>query len=208
MTEKNYIIRQATPDDYAETENLTREAFWNVYRPGCTEHYILHTFRKREDFMGELDLVMEKGQTIIGHIMFARAEIHGDDGTKTPIMTFGPVSIAPDLQRQGFGKKLLDFSLEKARALGTGAICIEGNPAFYGKSGFVSAAKKGIRYYGAPESADLPYFLVKELIPGFLDGITGTYRPPEGYDIDEEAAEQFDSAFPPKEKLKLPGQLV
>ena len=109
-------------------------------------------------------------------------------------MTFGPLSIAPEHQRKGYGKTLLDFSMEKAKALGVGAICIEGNIDFYGKSGFVTASTKGIHYYAESRSARVPYFLVKELKEGFLNGITGTYKPPSGYFINEEEAEKFDAA--------------
>ncbi|MFQ9440105.1 MAG: GNAT family N-acetyltransferase, partial [Acutalibacteraceae bacterium] len=153
---------------------LTREAFWNVYRPGCIEHYIVHQYRCREDFVPELDFIMEKDGVIIGHIMYVNAEILSDNGQRIPIMTFGPLSIAPEHQRKGYGKTLLDFSMEKAKALGVGAICIEGNIDFYGKSGFVTASTKGIHYYAESRSARVPYFLVKELKEGFLNGITGT----------------------------------
>ena len=123
------------------------------------------------------------------------------------MMTFGPISIRPDLQRQGLGKYLLDYSMELAKELGAGALCIEGNIDFYGKSGFVVAGTKSIRYHGEPEQEIVPYVLLKELQPGFLDGITGVYHTPKGYYVDESAAEEFDCSFPPKEKLKLPGQL-
>ena len=205
---KRLYIRPEAPSDYRAAEELTREAFWNVYRPGCTEHYVLHCFREREEFVPELDLVMEKDGKLIGHIMYARAEIQADDGRKIPILAFGPISIAPEYQRKGYGKILLDDSMKKAADLGAGAICIEGNPDFYGKSGFVTASTKGIHYFAEPREAEVPYFLVRELKEGYLNGVTGTYRPPEGYFIDEEEAEQFDKSFPPKEKLKLPGQLV
>nr|MDD6336651.1 acetyltransferase [bacterium] len=65
---KPYIIRKETPADYRTVENLTREAFWNVYRPGCLEHYVLHLFRDRDDFVPELDFVMEVEGNIIGHV--------------------------------------------------------------------------------------------------------------------------------------------
>ena len=91
--------------------------------------------------------------------------------------------------------------------LGAGALCIEGNLDFYGKSGFVAAGTKGIRCHGAPEAELAPYFLLKELRPGYLDGVTGVYHTPRGYFVDEAAAEAFDQTFPPREKLKLPGQL-
>ena len=179
----------------------------DVYRPGCLEHYVIHVLRKDPAFVPELDLVMEREGQLIGHIMYMRAAITADDGREIPIMTFGPISIRPDLQRQGLGKRLLDYSMGKAAELGAGALCIEGKLDFYGKSGFVVAGTRGIRYHGEPEQEIVPYFLLKELRPGFLEGVTGIYHTPQGYYVDEAAAEAFDQKFPPKEKLKLPGQL-
>lgn len=206
MNKKDYIIRLETKEDYKEVENVTREAFWNVYRPGCLEHYVLHCYREREDFIKELDFVMEKDGKIIGHVMYSKAEIRADDGRKIPIMTFGPISILPEYKRKGYGKKLLDDSMEQAKAMGAGALCIEGNIDFYGKSGFVIASTKGIHYYAEPRENEVPYFLAKELKDGFLDDITGVYHTPEGYFVDENEAELFDRQFPPKEKLKLSRQ--
>lgn len=205
---KDYTIRKETAADYRTVENLTREAFWNVYRPGCTEHYVLHQFRDRPEFVKELDLVLEVGGQIIGHVMFVRAEITADDGRILPIMTFGPISIHPAFQRMGYGKILLDDALEKAARMGVGAVCMEGNIAFYGKCGFDIASKSGIHYYAEPRDELVPYFLLKQLKEGFLDGVTGIYQTPAGYFVDEAEAEGFDRQFPPKEKLKLPGQLV
>ena len=207
MKSDDMIIRRETPADYDAVEHLTREAFWNVYRPGCTEHYVVHVLRNDPAFVPELDLVMERNGQLIGHVMYMRAKITADDGRELPVMTFGPISIHPDFQRRGLGKRLLDESMERARELGAGALCIEGNIAFYGKSGFVVAGTKGIRYHGEPEQEMVPYFLLKELRPGFLDGVTGVYHTPQGYYVDETKAEDFDRNFPPKEKLKLPGQL-
>lgn len=208
MKKNDYMIRLETPNDYRKVENLTREAFWNVYRPGCMEHYVLHCYRDREDFVPELDFVMEKDGEIIGHVMYVRAKIQADDGREIPIMTFGPISITPEYKRKGYGKALLDYSMEKAKKMGVGALCMEGNIDFYGKSGFVVASTKGIHYYAEPREEEVPYFLLKELKEGFLDGITGVYHTPEGYFVDEKAVEKFDADFPSKEKLKLPGQLV
>ena len=208
MKKNDYMIRLETPNDYRKVENLTREAFWNVYRPGCMEHYVLHCYRDREDFVPELDFVMEKDGEIIGHVMYVRAKIQADDGREIPIMTFGPISIAPEYKRKGYGKALLDYSMEKAKKMGVGALCMEGNIDFYGKSGFVVASTKGIHYYAEPREEEVPYFLLKELKEGFLDGMTGVYHTPEGYFVDEKAVEKFDADFPSKEKLKLPGQLV
>lgn len=207
MHQNHTIIRLETEKDNRSTENLVREAFWNVYRPGCTEHYVLHTFRNREEFVPELDFVMEKDGQLIGQVMYVRACIQTDDGRKLPIMTMGPIGIHPAYQRQGYGKLLLDYSMEKAAAMGAGALCIEGNIAFYGKSGFFVASTRGIHYYDEPRDAEVPYFLCKELQKGYLDGVSGTYHTPQGYFVDDKEVEDFDKSFPAKEKLKLPGQL-
>ena len=210
MNQQNTIIRRETPDDFRAVENLVRESFWNVYRPGCQEHFVLHRLRDDPAFVPELDLVMEKDGELIGQNMFMRAHIQANDGRDIPIMTMGPICVAPAYKRQGYGKLLLDASLEKAAALSCGALCFEGNILFYGKSGFTYASDFGIRYHGLPEDADASFFLCKELIPGYLSGVTGVYGPPEGYfaaEKEPEAFEAFDALFPPKEKLKLPGQL-
>ena len=207
MNTNNIIIRLEKKEEYRQVENMVRESFWNVYRPGCLEHYVLNQLRDDPAFVKELDFVMEKDGRLIGQNMFMRANIKADGGRDIPIMAMGPISITPELKRKGYGKILLDYSLEKAKELGCGAVCFEGNIDFYGKSGFTTADKFGIRYHGLPEGEDAPFFLCKELIPGYLDGITGEYAPPQGYFVDEAEAEAFDKEFPTKEKLKLPGQL-
>ena len=122
-------------------------------------------------------------------------------------MTMGPICIAPEFKRQGYGKILLDFSLEKATELGCGAVCFEGNIAFYGKSGFTYASEFSIRYIDMSEDEDTSFFLCKELIPDYLTGVTGKYITPQGYYVSEDETEEFDKSFPHKPKLKLPGQL-
>ena len=187
-------IRLEKTEDYHEVENLTREAFWNVYRPGCTEHYVLNQYRTNPDFIPELDFVMERLRVgdgtsgmegdgehqspgrIIGHVMFSKAEITLDDGTVFPSWTFGPISIHPDYKRKGYGLKLLNYALEKAKVMGI----------------------------------EVPYFLAQELIPGYWGNREGTYCPPKGYfvaDENPEAFEAYEATFPQKEKLRLPGQL-
>lgn len=207
MNKNDYIIRLERKEEYREAENLVREAFWNVYRPGCLEHYVLNQLRSDAAFVPELDFVMEKAGRLIGQNMFMKAVIDADDGRKIPIMTMGPICITPELKRKGYGKILLDHSLEKAAALGCGAVCFEGNIDFYGKSGFTFASKFGIRYHGLPEGADASFFLCKEFVPGYLDGITGEYTPPRGYFVNEADAQAFDKLFPYKKREKLPGQL-
>ena len=204
----NHItIRHETKDDYRSTENLTRESFWNVYRPGCMEHYVLHRYRDDPSFVPELDYVMELNGELIGQIIYIRSEIRCDDGQRVPILTFGPLCIAPAWKRQGYGKRLLNYTMEKAKAMGAGALAITGNILFYGKSGFVPAKELGVRYADDPEA---DYFLIKELTPGFLDGVSGTYRDPQGYfvcETDPNGFAQYEAGFPKKEAQALPGQL-
>lgn len=202
MSKDNIIIRPEKKTDYKNTENLTREAFWNVYRPGCYEHYVLHCYRSDPDFIPELDFVMELDGKLIGQVIYVRSQIECDDGRKIPIMTFGPISIAPEFKRQGYGKRLLDYSIERAKEMGTGALAITGNIDFYGKSGFVPAKTKCIRYADDP---DADYFLIKELKEGFLNGISGTYKDPEGYFVcekDPNGFKKFEKEFPKKRKIK------
>lgn len=207
MNTNNYIIRSEKEEDYREVENLIRESFWNVYRPGCSEHYVIHVLRNDDAFVQQLDFVMEKDNRLIGQNMFMKTIINADDGRDVPVLTMGPICIIPELKRQGYGKALLDYSLEKAKMLGFGAVLFEGNIEFYGKSGFNFASKFGIRYHDLPEDADASFFLCKELISGYLNGITGVYQTPKGYYVSDSDVEKFDKGFPYKEKLKLPGQI-
>ena len=207
MNKNDYVIRPERKEEYRAVEELVREAFWNVYRPGCSEHYVIHVLRDDPAFVKELDFVMEQDGNLIGQNMFMRTIIEADDGRTIPVLTMGPIGITPELKRKGYGKVLLDYSLEKAAETGAGAVLFEGNIGFYGKSGFDYAGKFGIRYHDLPEDADASFFLCKELIPGYLDGITGVYQTPQGYYVKDEDAEAFDKDFPPKEKLKLPGQI-
>lgn len=203
----NIKIRLEQKEDYREVENLVRESFWNVYRPGCSEHYVIHVLRDDPAFIPELDFVMELDGKLIGQNMFMNTIIEADDGRVIPVLTMGPIGIIPELKRQGYGKKILDYSLEKATDMGFGAVLFEGNIDFYGKSGFDYARNFGIRYHDLPEDADDSFFLCKELIPGYLSDVTGVYQTPQGYYVDDADVDAFDAEFPPKEKLKLPGQI-
>lgn len=207
MNRNDCTIRLEESKDYSAVEYLVRESFWNVYRPGCSEHYVIHVLRDDPAFVKELDFVMEQDGRLIGQNMFMKTIINTDDGRVIPVLTMGPICITPELKRQGYGKKLLDFSLEKAAELGYGAVLFEGNIGFYGKSGFDYARNFGIRYHDLPEGADDSFFLCKELIPGYLNSVSGIYQTPQGYYVDDVDVEAFDKLFPPKKKLKLPGQI-
>lgn len=216
---ENYSIRVEEERDYSTVESLVRESFWNVYRPGCTEHYVLHRLRSNPDFIPELAFVMEADGKIIGQNVFVKAQITKSNGIAFPILTMGPICIANKYKRKGYGKILLDYSLEKAKDLGYGAVCFEGNIDFYGKSGFDYASKFGVNYagftneketrqtaesraenevsldqtyHGLPEGMAADFFLCKELKPGYLDGITGVYATPDAYFVAEENPEDFE----------------
>lgn len=203
----DFTIRGETEADYRAVENLVRESFWNVYRPGCSEHLVIHLLRDDASFVKELSFVMEKDGHIIGQNVFAKTVIQTDEGKPVPVLTMGPICIAREYQRKGYGKALLDYSLEQAAQLGFGAVLFEGNIAFYGKSGFDYARNFGIRYHDLPEDADSSFFLCRELIPGYLKSVSGVYQTPSVYYVKDEAVEEFDRLFPAKEKQKLPGQL-
>lgn len=207
MNINDVTIRIEKKEEHREVEDLIRESFWNVYKPGCSEHYVIHVLRNDPAFVKELDFVMEKDGRLIGQNVFVRTVINADDGRDIDVLTMGPICITPELKRNGYGKMLLDFSLEKAAEMGFGAVLFEGNIDFYGKSGFDYARKFGIRYHDLPEGADDSFFLCKELIPGYLDEVIGVYQTPQAYYVDDADVEEFDKNFPAKEKLKLPDQI-
>ena len=204
---ENITIRPEREDDYRTTENLIRQPFWNGYRPGAFEHYVIHVLRDDPAFVKELDYVMELSGKIIGQNVFMKTVIDADSGEDGPVLIRGPICISPELQRTGYGKKLLDFTLEKAAAMKFGAVLFEGNIGFYGKCGFGYARDFGIRYHDLPEDADSSFFLCRELTPGYLDRVTGVYQTPQAYYVDEADVLEFDRSFPSKERLKLPGQI-
>ncbi len=200
------IIRKEREEDYRKTENLVREAFWDVYREGAVEHYVLHCMRKDPDFVNELDFVMEKDGEIIGQTVAMKAKVETKEGA-IDVLTIGPICISKRFQKKGLGKKLLDYTLQKASEQGFGAVLFTGDIGFYGKSGFVVAKTLGITYFDDP-AAD--YFLAKELQKGFFDGKKGTYKDPKVYfaaSENEEDFSAFDSSFPKKDKNKKDCQI-
>ena len=168
---------------------------------------MIHVLRNDPAFVQELDFVMEQDGKIIGQNMFMKTIINADDGRWIPVLTMGPICITPELKRQGYGKTLLDYCLDKAAELGFGAVLFEGNIDFYSQCGFDYARNFNIRYHDLPEEADSSFFLCRELITGYLDGISGVYQTPAGYYVSDSDVEEFDKEFPPKEKLKFPGQI-
>lgn len=207
MNRSEITIRLEQERDYFEVENLTREAFWNLYRPGCFEHLTLHNLRKDACFVPELDYVLEENGKIIANIVYAKGTLVLDDGGKRDILLFGPVSVLPEYQGKGYGSKLINFTLDKAKQMGYPAVVITGNPTYYSKYGFESASKYGIFYEGMARSEEVPYFMVKVFDSHEIKTMKGTYSDPKCYSIDEKELEEFDNAFPYKVKEVRPGQL-
>lgn len=202
----NIIIRNETPADYRAVEELTRESFWNVYKPGADEHYFVHRMRSHPDFIPELAFVLEKGGEIIGNIMYTKAWLEDERGERKEILSFGPLCISPKYQRQKLGKLLIGHSFEAARKLGYDVNIIFGNPGNYVSRGFVSCKKKNVSFV-IPGNFPTA-LLVAELIPDALAGKSWMYIPSTAADCCEDAAavEAFDAAFPPKEKKWMPSQ--
>ena len=191
-------LRTEQPADYRETENVTREAFWNHFSPGCNEHYLLHVMRDSPAFVPELDLVAEHDGRIVGNVVCMKGVIHGDDGVKYEVLSLGPISVLPEYQRQGIGGRLISRTRELARELGFRALLLCGDPDYYLYQGFVPAEMLGIR------TADNMYAMalhVCELYDGALSGIWGRYVEDSAYEVDETAAEVFDREFPAKGKV-------
>lgn len=196
-------IRNETEADYPRVEDLTRRAFYNLYVPGCHEHYLVHIMRDHRDFLPELSFVLELDGEIAGSILYTRASLEGKNGQRKDILTFGPLCVAPERQRQGYGKALIEHSFAKARALGWEAVVIFGAPANYVGRGFQCCK----RYQVQMEDGSCPAaMLVKELRPGALDGGPWVYRDSPVMQIDEEAARRYDDRLPPMERRVLPCQ--
>lgn len=196
-------IRNERPEDREAVETLTRRAFYNRYIPGCMEHYLVHIMRGHEDFIPELDFVAELDGEIIGNIMYTRAWLTDARGNEKPVLTYGPVCVAPEHQRRGYGKALMEHSFEAARALGYDTVVIFGSPANYVGRGFVSCRRHHVSVEGGRYPAAM---LVKELVPGVLDGREWIYRDSPVMAVSEEEAMAYDSTLPPMEKRWQPSQ--
>ena len=202
---KSITIRNEEEKDYQRVEEITRRAFYNLYVPGCNEHYLAHVMRSHKDFVPELDLVIELDNQIIGNIMYTKAKLVDEAGAEKEILTFGPVCILPEYQRMGYGKMLMEHSFEKAVALGYDLIVIFGNPDNYVSRGFKSCKK----YNVCMENGTFPSpMMVKELKPDALDGRKWVYYESPVMNIDEEAAARFDDGLEKMEKKIQPSQEV
>lgn len=196
-------IRHEEEKDYRIVEEITREAFWNLYFPGAVEHLLVHNIRKHPDYIPELSYVIELDNQIIGSIFYTKAKVIDKEGVAHPIITFGPVSISPAYHRQGFGRMLIEHSLAEAKRLGFNAIILGGFTYHYHPYGFVGTKKYNI---SMPDGKFYTGVMALPLFEGALDGISGSVHFSEAMYPDESLLDDFDQTFPPKEKQVLPHQ--
>ncbi|MDO4453855.1 MAG: N-acetyltransferase [Eubacteriales bacterium] len=196
-------IRNERKEDYETVEKITRAAFYNLYVPGCVEHYLVHIMREHEDFIPELDFVLELDGDIIGNIMYTKAGLIDETENRKEVLTFGPLCIAPAYQRMGYGKLLLEHSFQKAVELGYDAIVIFGSPSNYVSRGFQSCKK----YNVCIENGKYPTaMMVKELVPQALSGHKWIYQDSPVMAISEEEALRYDDTLEKMEKRYQPSQ--
>jgi len=205
MNNNDFIIRRENENDYREVENLAREAFWNLSNPGCFEHYFIHIMRTHEDFIPELDYVIERDGKVIASVMYCKAKLVDEQGNEKQIVTMGPLCVLPEYQRKGYGKALLEYTFEKAKGLGYDVVINFGNPDNYVARGYKSCMKYNVCFEGDFYPAAL---LVKVLTDDALDGRKWFYHPSDADAPcdDTKAVEEFDKLFPPKEKGWQPSQ--
>lgn len=197
------VIRKEQKKDYRAVENLVREAFWNIYIPGCSEHFVLHNLRKHADFIPELDFVAEIEERIVGQITFSRSVIRDDRGEEKAVVSFGPVSVLPEFQKQGIAGALIRHGIGLARDMGFTAVCIYGDPRYYSRFGFRCAEKYDIRTADGKFAVAL---LALELRPGALRDTPGRFIESAAFATDDNALACFDAKFPPKEKAETQSQ--
>jgi predicted N-acetyltransferase YhbS len=199
----NVILKLEEENDYKSVEYLTREAFWNVYKPGCDEHLLVHNIRKTEVFIKDLDYVAMFDDKIIGNIIYAKAKIIGIN-REYDVITFGPVSVLPMYQRKGIGKMLIEHTITKSKEMGFNAIIIYGNPKYYERFGFKNSREYKITDMEGNYNDAL---MALELHPGSLENINGKFFEGEAYKINKNELEIFEKNFPYKEKLVLDTQI-
>lgn len=190
--------QRATKNDFLITENITREAFWNVYRPGCVEHLILHNLRNSNSYIKELDLVAVVENKITGHILSTKAKIVDALGNEHEILCVGPLSVLPDFQKKGIGSLLLKHSIEAAKELGFSGMILFGNPDYYHPFGFRNAQGYGIT---TKDDQNFEAFMALELKNKGLEAIRGRFFEDNAFEIKTEELFEFEKNFSYKEKL-------
>lgn len=190
-------IRNTTLQDFRITEDITREAFWDVYKPGCDEHLVLHQLRKSPDYIKELDFVALKNDRIIGHIISSKAKVIDANGKEHEVLCVGPLCVLPGFQHQGTGSELMKRSISTAKSMGFSAMILFGNPGYYHRFGFKNAAEYRIT---TKDNQNLEPFMALELQDGGLTNVAGKFYEDKAFEINKDALEEFEKDFPHREK--------
>ncbi len=201
-----FEIRPENEKDYLEVENLVRNSFWNIYRPGAYEHFIVHNLREDESFISKLAYVIEKDDKIIGHINYSKGKIDYVDSSK-PAVILGPLAIDKDFQSQGYGSKLIEYTLDLAKNENIPFVFVVGDEDYYSRFGFESASKYKLYLEGTDIKEENPFFMIKIFNESEITGKMGIFHNPDVFDVDEDEVDEFDRNFDYKEKLVLEGQL-
>jgi predicted N-acetyltransferase YhbS len=192
-------LRHEGPSDHRAVELLTREAYWGMDGPRCSEHLLVHKLRETDAFVPELDVVAEVDGVVVGHIVYSRARVVGADGDRD-VLTFGPLSVLPEYKGVGVGSALMRHTLAEAASLGHRAVVVYGHPDYYPRFGFVRGAAVGIT---APGGATFDALMALALVDGGLDGVRGEFHEDPAFHLDPAEVEEFDRTFPDKEPATL-----
>lgn len=190
-------IRLEEEKDFRKVEFLTREAFWDLYRPGCCEHLIVHKMRNVPAFVKELSYIAEEEYSIVGSIIYSKAKIINDQTNEYDVLCMGPISILPSYQKKGIGSLLMTHSLERAKELGFKAVIIFGNPDYYKRFGFINAKNYNIK---TSTGENFDAFMALELANGSLNGISGKFYEDKVFETEDKELELFERDFLFKEK--------
>jgi putative acetyltransferase len=197
-------IRPESEADHLPVDTLTREAFWNLYRPGCDEHYTTHRIRGHEDFLPGLTFVAEVDGQMAGSIVYTRSWVINPLGEKVETATFGPLCVHPAWQRRGVGTALIEHTRDLAAQQGYPAILILGDPHNYVRHGFRTGKDMRVSTLDGRYPLGL---LVLELRPGFLaSSPQWRFQTSAAYEFAPEEAEAYDASFPPRERKHQPSQ--
>lgn len=200
----NLLIKQTSREDFSITENITREAFWNVYKPGCSEHLVLHNLRKSQSYIKELDLVAFYNNQIVGHIISTKAKVVDSLNKEYEVLCVGPLSVLPDFQKKGIGGKLMKESIKIAKRLGFRGMILFGNPDYYHRFGFKNAKEFGIT---TKDYQNFDPFMTLELFENSLIDVGGRFIEDESFNVNEDELNEFEKQFPYKEKQVTDTQL-
>ena len=217
--ESEETIRLEEEKDYLKVENLVRDAFWNVYRPGAYEHYIVHNLRDDSSFIYDLAYIIEENDEIIGHINYSNGRLNlyrknrygvdiklSDGSGKATVL--GPIAIDSKCQSKGYGSKLIGYTLNLAEEMGIPFVFVIGDEEYYHRFGFESASKYNIYLEGTDIEDENPFFMINVFDESKIRKDLGIFRNPEVFDVDEDEVDEFDRQFEYREKLVKEGQLV